>query len=182
MVLILWVWILHQGTMDVFSCWRMLRWFCRFGIRVLWWSAWASSGMGDGAAGSRVTVRVRLGLVLVLILLSYSTCPHFVYDMPSEHQFFGDWWHIDWYFVWFLFLIFCKTCNFFTGVKINFVYCFFFFHLELKCQILLGVFVKKMNFCVIPKYTKFDIMVVFWWFFGFFGGKDAILDFMIKSP
>ena len=126
MVLILWVWILHQGTMDVFSCWRMLRWFCRFGIRVLWWSAWASSGMGDGAAGSRVTVRVRLGLVLVLILLSYSTCPHFVYDMPSEHQFFGDWWHIDWYFVWFLFLIFCKTCNFFTGVKINFVYCFFF--------------------------------------------------------
>lgn len=181
MVLILWVWILHQGTMDVFSCWRMLRWFCRFGIRVLWWSAWASSGMGDGAAGSRVTVRVRLGLVLVLILLSYSTCPHFVYDMPSEHQFCGDWWHIDWYFVWFLFWFFAKLVIFLRALKLT-LFIAFFFHLELKCQILLGVFVKKMNFCVIPKYTKFDIMVVFWWFFGFFGGKDAILDFMIKSP
>lgn len=126
MVLILGVWILHQGTMDVFSCWRMLRWFCRFGIRVLWWSAWASSGMGDGAAGSRVTVRVRLGLVLVLILLSYSTCPHFVYDMPSEHQFCGDWWHIDWYFVWFLFWFFAKLVIFLRALKLTLFIAFFF--------------------------------------------------------
>lgn len=46
----------------------MLRWFCHFGIRVLWWSARASSGMGDGAAGSRVTVRVSVSVNVSFLL------------------------------------------------------------------------------------------------------------------
>ena len=72
---------------------------------------------------------------------------------------------------------------FLEALKLIFLLVFvFFFHLELKCQILLGVFVKKMNFYFIPKYPKFDIMVVFLViFFGFFWGRDAILNFTIKS-
>lgn len=56
-----------------------------------------------------------------------------------------------------------NVCFFLEALKLIFLMVFvFFFHLELKFQILLGVFVKKMNFYFIPKYPKFDIMVVFW--------------------
>lgn len=71
---------------------------------------------------------------------------------------------------------------FLEALKLIFLLVFvFFFHLELKCQILLGVFVKKMNFYFIPKYPKFDIMVLLVIFFGFFWERDAILNFTIKS-
>lgn len=102
--------------------------------------------------------------------------------MPSEHQFSViDDTLIDiscGCFFWF----FAKGVLFLEALKLIFLLvCVFFFHLELKCQILLGVFVKKMNFYFIPKYPKFDIMVVFWWFFLVsFGGRMPSWILLLK--
>ena len=85
--------------------------------------------------------------------------------------------------MWLLFLIFCKRCAFFRGVKINFFIglCVFF---------PFGTYVPNFVRCICEEnellfHTKISeirhngsFLVIF---FGFFWGRDAILNFTIKS-